>query len=257
MTDYPTETHRFASFDGVELAWTEMTTAGGGARSVVLIHGYFSTAQVNWVKYGHAAKLAARGFRVIMPDLRGHGLSDRPHDAAAYPPDVLMRDGFALIEHLGLSDYDLGGYSLGARTCVRMLTHGAVPRRAVLCGMGLAGLTDTQGRGTYFRRVLTNLGSFERGTSEWMTEAFLKTTKGDPQALLQILETFVDTPRDAIAAIQTPALVVAGAEDDDNGSAEAVAELLPHGSFAEVPGNHMSAVTRPELGQAIADFLVA
>lgn len=251
MANFPTETYRFKSFDGVELAWTEM----GEGRPVVLIHGYFSTAHINWIKYGHAAKLAARGFRVIMPDLRGHGLSARPHDPAAYPPDVLMRDGFALIEHLGLSDYDLGGYSLGGRTVLRMLVHGAKPRRAVLCGMGLAGLTDTHGRGTYFRRVLTNLGSFERGSSEWMTEAFLKTTKGDPEALLLILQTFVDTPEDAIAGIDVPTLVVTGAEDFDNGSAQEVAELLADGRFVEVPGNHMSAVSRPELGDAIGAFL--
>ncbi|MBX3564962.1 MAG: alpha/beta hydrolase [Sphingomonas sp.] len=245
------ETHRFTSFDGVELAFTEM----GEGRPVVLIHGYFSTAAVNWIKYGHAEKLAARGFRVIMPDLRGHGLSDKPHDLAAYPPDVLMRDGFALIEHLGLTDYDLAGYSLGARTALRMLVNGATPRRAVLCGMGLSGLVDTQGRGGYFRRVLTNLGSFERGTPEWLTEAFLKTTKGDPQALLNILETFVDTSRTEIAAIQVPVLIVTGEDDDDNGSGQAVADLLPRGRFQSIPGNHMSAVTRPELGQAIADFL--
>jgi pimeloyl-ACP methyl ester carboxylesterase len=116
---------------------------------------------------------------------------------------------------------------------------------------------DTQGRGTYFRRVLTNLGSFERGTSEWMTEAFLKTTKGDPQALLNILETFVDTSEAEIAAIQVPTLVVTGEDDDDNGSGQAVADLLPQGRFQAVPGNHMSAVTRPELGRAIADFLGA
>jgi pimeloyl-ACP methyl ester carboxylesterase len=251
LADFPTESHRFASFDGVELAWTEM----GEGRPVVLIHGYFSTAEVNWIKYGHAAKLAARGFRVILPDLRGHGRSGKPHDAAAYPPDVLMRDGFALVEHLGLTDYDLGGYSLGGRTTLRMLVNGARPRRAVLCGMGLQGLTDTRGRGNYFRRVLTNLGSFERGTSEWMTEAFLKTTKGDPEALLLILETFVDTPEAEIAAIGVPTLVVTGAEDFDNGSAQEVADLLPDGRFVEIPGNHMSAVMRPELGEAIAEFL--
>lgn len=253
MADFPTETHRFASFDGTELAWTEL----GAGRPVVLIHGYFSSAEINWIKYGHAAKLAARGFRVILPDLRAHGMSAKPHDPAAYPPDVLMRDGMALIAHLGLSGYDLGGYSLGARTVVRMLANGAAPERVVLSGMGLAGLTQTEGRGAYFRRVLTNLGSFQRGSSEWLTEAFLKTTKGDPQALLLILQTFVDTPQEAIAAIPQPTIVIAGAEDYDNGSAQEVAELLPHGSFREVPGNHMSAVTRPELGDAIVDFLAA
>jgi len=251
LANFPTETHRFKSFDGVELAWTEM----GQGRPVVLIHGYFSTAEVNWIKYGHAAKLAARGFRVILPDLRGHGQSAKPHDPAAYPPDVLMRDGLALVEHLGLADYDLGGYSLGGRTTLRMLVNGATPRRTVLCGMGLQGLTHTQGRGAYFKRVLTNLGSFERGSSEWLTEAFLKTTRGDPEALLLILETFVDTAEAEIAAIRVPALVVAGAEDFDNGSAQEVADLIANGRFVEIPGNHMSAVTRPELGDAIVDFL--
>jgi pimeloyl-ACP methyl ester carboxylesterase len=178
LANSPTETRFFESFDGTRLAWREIGPKSGNARAVVLIHGYFSNAEVNWVKYGHAAKIAAAGFRVIMPDLRGHGDSTRPHDAAAYPPDVLMRDGFALVQHLGLTDYDLGGYSLGARTTVRMLAGGATPRRVVIAGMGLRGLVDTQGRGGYFRHVLTNLGSFERGSSEWLTEAFLKTTGG-------------------------------------------------------------------------------
>jgi pimeloyl-ACP methyl ester carboxylesterase len=253
LASSPTETHRFKSFDGVELAWTEM----GEGRPVVLIHGYFSNAEVNWIKYGHAARIAARGFRVIMPDLRAHGQSDKPHDPAAYPPDVLMRDGLALIAHLGLTDYDLGGYSLGARTTVRMLANGANPRRVILSGMGLTGLVKTEGRGGYFHNVLTNLGGFERGSSEWLTEAFLKTTKGDPEALLLILQTFVNTPREAVAAIQQPVLVVSGAEDYDNGSAHDVAELLPHGRFVEIPGTHMSAVVHHQLGEAIADFLAA
>lgn len=251
MASSPTEIRRFASFDGVEIAWQEM----GEGRPLVLIHGYFSNAFTNWIRYGHAKLIADRGFRVIMPDLRGHGESAKPHDPAAYPPDVLMRDGFALIGHLGLTDYDLAGYSLGARTSVRMLANGATPRRAVLSGIGLQGLVHTAGRGGYFHHVLTNLGSFERGTSEWMTEAFLKTTKGDPEALLLILNTFVDTPAEAIAGIRQPTLVVCGEDDDDNGSPQEVVDLLPQGEFRSIPGNHMSAVMRPELGQAIADFL--
>ncbi|WP_448664990.1 alpha/beta fold hydrolase [Sphingomonas sp. CJ20] len=253
MADFPTETHRFASVDGTHIAWTEM----GEGRPLVLIHGYFSSAEVNWIKFGHAAKIAAQGYRVIMPDLRAHGHSDKPHDPAAYPPDILMRDNMALVAHLGLTDYDLGGYSLGARTTVRMLANGAAPKRVILSGMGLTGLLHTEGRGTYFHRVLTNLGSFERGSSEWLTEAFLKTTKGDPQALLLILNTFVDTPHDVIAGIAQPTVVIAGDEDYDNGSAQDVAELLPHGVFREIPGNHMSAVTKPQLGDAIVDFLTA
>jgi pimeloyl-ACP methyl ester carboxylesterase len=223
----------------------------------VLIHGYFSNAWTNWIRYGHAALLADAGFRVIMPDLRGHGDSAKPHDPGAYPPDILADDGFALVDHLRLTDYDLGGYSLGARTTVRMLSRGAKPRRVILAGMGLDGIIRTKSRGNFFQRVLTNLGSFERGTSEWLTEAFLKTTNGDPEALLLILNSFVDTPLETVRTLVAPTLVVSGAEDDDNGSAHALAEALPHGRFVEIPGNHMNAVVKKELGTAIRDFLVA
>lgn len=241
----------FPGRDGARLAYQEM----GEGRPLILIHGFFSTALVNWVRYGHAAKLAAQGCRVIMPDLRGHGASAKPHDPAAYPPDVLADDGFALIEQLGLVDYDLGGYSLGGRTTLRMLARGATPVRAIVAGMGLEGMLHTSGRGDYFRRVLEHPGSFARGSPEWMTEAFLKTVGGDPVALLNVLDTFVDTPREALASIDTPTLVLVGEDDHDNGSAEALAAALPAGRYAVVPGNHMSAVTKPELSSAMLDFL--
>ena len=85
MASSPTEPHYFASFDGERIAWREL----GEGSPVVLIHGYFSNAEVNWLRYGHAKAVADRGFRVIMPDLRGHGDSAKPHDGAAYPPDAL------------------------------------------------------------------------------------------------------------------------------------------------------------------------
>ena len=88
-----------------------------------------------------------------------------------------------------------------------------------------------------------------------MAEAFLKTVGGDPVALLHVLDTSVDTPREALARIGMPTLVLTGAEDDDNGSAQALAAALPDGRYAVVPGNHMSAVTKPELGMAITEFL--
>jgi pimeloyl-ACP methyl ester carboxylesterase len=106
LASSPTEPHYFDSYDGTRIAWREM----GEGRPLLLIHGYFSTASVNWIKYGHAALIAEAGFRVIMPDLRGHGDSAKPHDPAAYPPDALMRDGLALVAHLGLRNYDLAGY---------------------------------------------------------------------------------------------------------------------------------------------------
>lgn len=245
--------HRFRSHDGLELAYREL----GSGRPLVLIHGYFSTATVNWVRYGHAQKIAARGYRVIMPDLRGHGDSAKPHDPMFYPRDILADDGLTLIEHLALSDYDLGGYSLGARTTVRMMARGATPKRAIVAGMGFEGLIDTGSRGSYFRNLLTHLGTFKSGSAEWMAEAFMKTVGGDPVALLHVLDTFADTPAELLARIKTPTLVLTGAEDEDNGSPEALARALPHAHYVVVPGNHMSAVTKPELGVAMADYLAS
>ena len=243
--------HQFTAADGVDLTWHEL----GEGKPVVLLHGLFSDAFTNWLRYGHAAAIAARGFRVIMPDLRAHGESGRPHDPAFYPPDILASDGLALIAHLGLTDYDLGGYSLGARTSVRMVVRGAGPGKLIVGGMGLTGLHSTGRRSGHFRKILTGLGTFERGSPEWLAEAFLKTTGGDPEALLPLLDTFVDTPEAEIAKIAIPTLVVSGEEDSDNGSPQALAELLPNGEYAAVPGGHMSAVVKPELGQVMADFL--
>jgi pimeloyl-ACP methyl ester carboxylesterase len=241
----------FSGRDGAKLAYRQT----GTGRPLVLIHGYFSSAFVNWIRYGQAEIIAARGYRVIMPDLRGHGESARPHDPAAYPPDVLAHDGLELIGQLGLADYDLGGYSLGARTSIRMLALGAVPGKVVIGGMGLDGVLHTGGRSAFFRRVLAAPDSFERGTAEWRAAAFLKTVNGDPVAMLRLLDTIVDTTTEQLAQITIPALVVAGAADDDNGSATELAAALPNATFAQVPGTHMSAVTERALGEAIADFL--
>jgi pimeloyl-ACP methyl ester carboxylesterase len=252
LASSPTE-HRFTASDGAALVWYEL----GTGRPAVLLHGLFSNAETNWLRFGHAATIAERGFRVIMPDLRGHGRSAAPHDPAAYPPDVLARDGLELIAHLGLRDYDLGGYSLGGRTAARMAILGAAPRRLVVSGMGLRGMIDVHRRAAHFTRILSGLGTHKQGSPEWMAEAFLKTTGGDAKAMLALLGSFVNSTEEELRAIAMPTLVLSGAEDQDNGPAEALADLLPEGRYVEVPGNHMSAVTKPDLGRAIADFLSA
>ncbi|MGH3406758.1 MAG: alpha/beta fold hydrolase, partial [Streptosporangiaceae bacterium] len=126
---------RLAGRDGRELAYRET----GEGRPLVLLHGFAASGR-QWLDHGPAAVLAAAGYRVILPDLRGHGDNARPHDPACYPPDVLADDGLALTDGLGLDDYDLGGYSLGGRLVLRMLVRGARPARAVVAGQGLAAL---------------------------------------------------------------------------------------------------------------------
>jgi pimeloyl-ACP methyl ester carboxylesterase len=245
-----TSSHLIAS-DGTSLAIHEM----GEGRALLLFHGFFSDAQTNWIKYGHGAQLAAAGHRVIMPDLRGHGQSAKPHDPAAYPKDILADDGLAIIAHLGLRDFDLGGYSLGGRTVARMLARGATPSRVIISGMGLQGIADPAPRAAYFRQVFANLGHHPKGSPEWMAEAFLKTTEGDANALALLLETFVATPVEAMARWAMPVQVLAGADDHDNGSSADLAAQIANATHTIVPGNHMSAVTKPDLGAAMVEFL--
>lgn len=246
-------TGSFASFDGAAIAWREV----GTGRSVVLLHGLFSSAEMNWQRYGAARAIADAGFRVILPDFRAHGESAAPHDPAAYPPDVLAMDIEALVAHLGLTDFDLGGYSLGARTTVRLLVRGMRPRRAVLGGMGLAGIIGSADRAAWFLRVIADADSFKPGTPEHFAAAFMKQNRIDGEAVAHVLRSQVATPADALAAIAVPTLVVCGKDDRDNGSADELAAVLPGATHAEIPGNHMSAVTMPAFGATIAGWLAA
>ena len=251
MATFPTE--NFASFDGTRIAYRTI----GAGRDVVLIHGLFSNADTNWVRYGTAKTIADAGFRLILPDLRAHGGSDSPREAAGYPDDVLARDNEALVAHLGLTDYDLGGYSLGGRTTVRMLVRGATPRRVVLGGMGLQGITGGNKRRDFFLKAVRERDTAPRGSAEWSAANFMKQMKVDPEAATHLLEAFADSSEDEVRGITQPALVVCGKSDDDNGSAADLVAALPHGTLALVPGNHMSAVTAPEFGAAIRDYLSA
>jgi pimeloyl-ACP methyl ester carboxylesterase len=242
--------HSYRGHGDAELAYREM----GQGRPLILLHGYLSSALETWVRYGHAKQLAARGHRVIMPDLRSHGDSTKSREPEAYPPDVLTDDGLALVEHLKLREYDLGGYSQGGRTALRMMVRGASPERAIVAGTGVDEITSASGRGQFFRNILLNPGTFEVGSIEWRTEIFLKESRADPVALLQVLETEIDTPADALTRIHTPTLVLAG--EEDRRTVPALAAALPRARFAVVPGDHLTAVTHPEaMGAAIADFL--
>ena len=243
----------FEARDGVRLAWREL----GEGRPLILLHGLFSSAEVNWIKFGTAARIAAEGYRVIMPDLRIHGASEAPHEEEFYPPDVLVRDLEDLIAHLELTDFDLGGFSLGARTSVRAVVAGVEPRRLILGGMGLAGLAGWAKRGQFFKRVIAEYESAKRGDDTWLSIQFMKTMKVDRIAAGHLLDSFTDTPPEALAALTMPVLVVCGEQDQDNGSAPELVAALADARLATIPGTHMSSVTQPELGEAIAAFLTA
>ena len=247
------EVRYWSASDGVELAFHEL----GAGRPVVLLHGLFSDARMNWIKFGNADLIASKGFRVIMPDLRAHGLSGRPHEPDCYPLGILARDLRELVAHLALTDFDLGGFSLGARTTVEGVGEGLRPRRAILGGAGLEGLRNWERRKHFFLEAIEQFDRVSRGDPHWFSIQFMKSQKIDRVSARLLLQSFADTFMDWLEAFTMPTLVVCGSEDDDNGSAEELAAMLPNAIFKEVPGTHMSSVTKPAFGAAIADFLTA
>jgi len=243
---------RIASFDGAELAVHRF----GKGQPVVLLHGLFSSAEMNWIRFGHAAKLAEAGFEAIMPDLRTHGESAAPHDPAAYPPDVLVRDLDAVVRACVPGAFGLAGFSLGARTAASGVIAGLRPRRLVLGGVGLESLSNWDARAAFFVDAIDRFDAIRMGDPAYFTVQFMKTMKIDRVAARLLLTRGVDDPPlGGLAGITMPTLVVCGEQDRDNGSPEALARALPDARYETVPGSHMSSVTEPALGEAIVRFL--
>ncbi len=247
-------TERIMSFDGAELAIHRL----GSGRPVLMLHGLFSSAGMNWIRFGHAATVAKAGFEAIMPDLRAHGESAAPTDPAFYPSDVLVRDVEAVVEAFALEDFDLAGFSLGARTAVSAIAAGVAPRKLVLAGIGLESIGNWSERAGFFVDAIDRFDEVKRGDPAFFTVQFMKTMKIDRAAARLLLTKGIgDPPEGCLARLTMPALVVTGDEDRDNGSPQKLADALPNARFEEVPGTHMSSVTGPALGEAIARFLAA
>jgi pimeloyl-ACP methyl ester carboxylesterase len=245
-------TENFQSFDGTTLALHRM----GKGRPVVLLHGLFSNADMNWIRFGHAQRIVDQGYEVLMLDFRVHGQSEAPHGAENYPAGVLVKDVVALVEHLGLTDYDLAGFSLGARTAIHGVATGKLaPQRLILGGMGVDGLREWDKRAAFFIRVIDEFDAIPKGDPAYFSMQFLKSQKVDRTAARLLLGSMENLDLAELANIACPALVVCGDEDSDNGSAQELAGMLPDATYAEVPGTHMSSVTKPDLGRAMAQWL--
>ena len=244
-------TTSLTSFDGTQLAVHRV----GAGRQVLLLHGLFSSAEMNWIKFGHAQALADAGFEAIMPDLRAHGESESPTDPACYPPHVPVRDALFLVDTLGLEDYDLVGFSMGGRTAAAAVIAGLAPRRLVLAGMGLESLDNWHARAAFFIDAIDRFDEVKQGDRAYFTVQFMKSMKIDRVAARLLLETDMEIDPAGLSRITMPTLVLCGEDDRDNGSPHALAEALPDARLKLVPGSHMSSVTKPDMGRAIVEFL--
>lgn len=238
----------------VEIAYLDE----GEGDPIVLVHGFASNKEVNWVMPGWTSVLRRDGRRVIALDNRGHGQSTKLYDPALYHTDLMADDVHALISHLGLGRVDVMGYSLGSRiSAVLAARHPEQVRSVILGGAGIR-LIDNAG----LRDEIAD--SLEAPSAEGITDpkakqfrAFAEQTRSDLHALAACLRGSRQPVRlEDIKSIRAPALVAVGTKDDITGSPHELAALMPNGRGLDIPDrDHMVAVGDKVFKAAALEFL--
>ncbi len=242
------------SNNGVEIAYLH---EGEGA-PIVLVHGFASTKEVNWVNPGWVSTLTRAGHRVIALDNRGHGASAKLYEPAAYHSAVMADDVRALLDHLDIERADVMGYSMGARISAFLaLAHPERVRSVILGGLG-SRLVDGVGLPESIAEALEAPSLADVHDVQGRTfRAFANQTKSDRRALAACIRGSRQTvSREDCTKLTMPVLVAVGTKDDVAGSAQELAALLPDGRALDIPGrDHMLAVGDRVYKQGVLDFL--
>ena len=251
--DYGRGMPRFAHED-VEIAFLDE----GEGEPIVLIHGFASNKEVNWVAPGWVTTLARAGRRVIALDNRGHGQSTKLYEPAAYHSAIMAQDVRALLDHLALPHADVMGYSMGARIAAFLaLADPQRVRAAVLGGLGIH-LVDGVGLPETIALALEAPTRAEvTDPTGFMFRSFAEQTKSDLRALAACMRGSRQTLGAAeVGRIAAPLLVAVGSKDRIAGSPQALAALIPGARALEIPGrDHMLAVGDRVFKQGVLEFL--
>ncbi len=243
-----------ASLSAAEISYLDE----GEGKPVMLIHGFASSKEVNWLNPGWVKALVEAGFRVIAHDNRGHGESSKPHDAAVYSLANMANDVLELMDFLGLETPHLIGYSMGARISSRIaVDHGEKVDRIVLGGNGYGMIEGTGSWDPVRDALLADSLDDVADARGRAFRTFADQTGSDRQALASCVTSVRELF--TIAEMQTipnPVLVAIGTKDDVAGSGEKLAEIIPGAQYLAIPNrDHMRAVGDKVFIQGALDFL--
>ncbi|WP_412560779.1 alpha/beta fold hydrolase [Winogradskyella sp. MIT101101] len=239
----------FISFDGTKIAYSD----SGNGELVLLIHGFIVDGDVNWGNSELKKQLLNQGYRVIIPDLRGNGSSDKPQNKEAYKNDAEVKDLIALINHLEAENYMAVGYSRGSIVLANLLTKDERITKAVFGGMGI-GFTNPN----WNRRIdFGNVFSGRTEPNEMTTGAvnYAKNANADFRILGYLQDYQPETSIAELNNISIKTLVICGDEDLDNGNPKELQMELPNSKLSLVSGDHMSTFNSIGFAESIIDFL--
>lgn len=230
----------------------------GEGDPVVLVHGFASTKEVNWVGPSWTRTLLRAGYRVIAPDDRGHGASVKFYDPAEYHTTRMADDVIALMDHCGIGQAILIGYSMGARISAFLARDNPQRVRAlVLGGLGIH-LISSVGLPQHVAAALEAPSLDDVTDAQGRTfRQFAEQTQSDLRALAACIRGSRQAMAEVdLAKLTMPVLVAVGTKDDVAGSAEALAALLPQGEALAIPDrDHMRSVGDRVFKDGVLDFL--
>src|ERR1700760_3471032 len=240
--------------DDVEIAYLDE----GEGDPIMLVHGFASTKNVNWVYPTWVSELRKNGCRVISLDNRGHGDSAKLYDPAQYSIPIMASDVVALMDHLDIERADVMGYSLGGRmTAWLALNAPERLRSAILGGIGIAMIEGGgPGENGAQAREAPSLDEVTDPTGRTF-RAFADQTRSDRLALAACLRGSRGLMTGAEASeISVPVLIAGGTTHEVAGSAHALGEIIPGSEVLDIPGrDHMRAVGDKVYKTGVADFL--
>src|SRR5271154_1472730 len=232
----------------------------GAGEAVVLVHGFASTAGHNWGATGWIAALSKK-YRVIAPDVRGHGLSDKPHAPDAYGYASMGADLTRLMDHLGIERAILFGYSMGASIAIELMLSHAERFRAIVLG-GIAyddGLEDKADRDAIAEAYRAGDPATIKSPLAKAYRRFAELMPNDLKALAALIDA-ERSPFDPakLAAVRLPVLIVVGTEDNAIGDPEPLAKMIPRARLVMLEGrDHMTAPADQRFKDVVMELLSA